>query len=62
MVVTNEAMGLDLFSWGWVRLSPLGTSATNWRIVSARMIDEYGAFDGLRIGSGNRSTRRKFAL
>jgi hypothetical protein len=24
-----------LVSWGWVRLSPLGTSATNWPIVPA---------------------------
>jgi hypothetical protein len=23
------------FSWGWVRLSPLGTSATHWPIVPA---------------------------
>jgi hypothetical protein len=26
---------LKLVSWGWVRLSPLGTSATNWPIVPA---------------------------
>jgi hypothetical protein len=26
---------LFLVSWGGVRLSPLGTSATNWRIVPA---------------------------
>jgi hypothetical protein len=46
-----------------VRLSPLGTSAANWPIVSARMIDdEYGAVGGMRIGRGNRSTRRKPAL
>jgi hypothetical protein len=33
-----------LVSWGGVRLSPLGTSATNWPIVSPRMIyDECGS-------------------
>jgi hypothetical protein len=26
-----------------------------------RMINEYGAVDGMRIGRGNRSTRRKLA-
>jgi hypothetical protein len=43
-----------------VRLSPLGTSATNWPIVPAPMIDdECGAVYGMRVGRGNRSTRRK---
>jgi hypothetical protein len=31
----NCAFSQFLVSWGWVRLSPLGTSATNWRIVAA---------------------------
>jgi hypothetical protein len=49
--------------WGGVRLSPLGTSATNWLTVPAQMIDdECGAVGGMRIGKGNRSTRRKPAL
>jgi hypothetical protein len=39
-----------------MRLSPLGTSATNCPI---ELIDEYWAFGGMRIGKGNRSTRRK---
>jgi hypothetical protein len=26
--------------WGWVRLSPLGTAATNWPIVPPLMIDD----------------------
>jgi hypothetical protein len=51
--------------WGCVRLSPLGTSASNWPIVSGPVIDddddEYGAVVGMRIGSGNRSTRMKQA-
>jgi hypothetical protein len=42
-----------------VRLSPLGTLITNSPIVPAWMIDEYGAFGGMRAGRGNRSTQRK---
>jgi hypothetical protein len=49
------------FSCGGVRLSPLGTSATVWLIEPARMVDddECGELGGMRIGRGNRSTRRK---
>jgi hypothetical protein len=43
-----------------VRLSPLGTSAINWPIVPAPDDnDECGAVGGMRIGRGNRSTRKK---
>jgi hypothetical protein len=44
-----------------VRLSLLGTSATNWFIAPPRMMDddECGAVGGMRIGRGNRNTRRK---
>jgi hypothetical protein len=43
-----------------VRLSPLGTSATVGLLRQPRMIDDdYGAVGGMRIGKGNRSTRRK---
>jgi hypothetical protein len=44
-----------------VRLSPLGTSATVGLLYQPRMIedDDYGAVGGIRIGRGNRSTRRK---
>jgi hypothetical protein len=43
-----------------VRLSPLGTSATVGILYQTRMIDDdYGAVRGMRIGRGNRSTRRK---
>jgi hypothetical protein len=45
--------------WGGVRLSPLGTSATVGLMYQPRMVDEYGAFGGMRIGRGNRSTPRK---
>jgi hypothetical protein len=50
-----------LVSWGVVRLSPLGTAATTALLYQPRMIDgdECGAVDGVRIGRGNRSTRRK---
>jgi hypothetical protein len=49
-------------SLGAVRLSPLGTSATVGLLYKPRMIDDdYGAIGGMRIGRGNRSTRRKLA-
>jgi hypothetical protein len=48
-------------SLGGVRLSPLGTSATIGLLNQPRMVDDddYGAVRGMRIGRGNRSTRRK---
>jgi hypothetical protein len=49
---------LFLVSWGGVRLSPLGTVATVWPIVPAPDDDHCGAIRGMRIGRGNRSTRR----
>jgi hypothetical protein len=49
-----------LVSLGWVRLSPLGTSATVGLLYQPRMIDDdYGAVGGMKIGRGDRSTRRK---
>jgi hypothetical protein len=45
-----------IVSWGWVRLSPPGTSANNWPIVPAPVDRAVG---GMRIGKGKRSTRRK---
>jgi hypothetical protein len=51
---------LVLVPLGGVRLSPLGKSATVGLLYQPRMIDDdYGAVGGLRIGRGNRSTRRK---
>jgi hypothetical protein len=50
----------ETVSWDGVRLSPLGTSATNWPIVPAPDDnDKSGAVGGMRIGRGNRRTRRK---
>jgi hypothetical protein len=48
-----------LVSLGGVRLSPLRTSATVSLLYQPRMIDDYGAVGGMRIGRGNRSARRK---
>jgi hypothetical protein len=51
-----------LVSLGGVRLSPLGMSATIGLLYQCRMInDDYGAVNGMKIGRGNRSTRRKSA-
>jgi hypothetical protein len=50
----------NIFSspWGGVRLSPLGTSATNWPIVPAPDDDdECGAVGGMRIWRRNRCTQ-----
>jgi hypothetical protein len=40
-------------------LGPLGTSATEWPIVPVTVIMIMGVFGGMKIGRGNRSTRRK---
>jgi hypothetical protein len=41
-------------------MGPLGTSATEWPIVPAPGdYDDDGEFGGMKIGKGNRSTRRK---
>jgi hypothetical protein len=47
-----------------VRLSPFGTSGTNWPIVPTPddNDDECGAIGGMRIDLGNRSTREKTCL
>jgi hypothetical protein len=44
-----------------VGLSPLGTAATSGLVYKPQMTDEgdYGAISGMKIGRGNRSTRRK---
>jgi hypothetical protein len=40
-------------------MGPLGTSATEWPTVPAPGDYEDGEFGGIKIGRGNRSTRRK---
>jgi hypothetical protein len=43
-----------------VRLSPLGTAATTGLLYQLQMIDgDCGAIGGIKIGRGNRSTRKK---
>jgi hypothetical protein len=44
---------------GGIQLGPLGTVVTDWPIVPAPGDYEYGEFGGMKIGKGNRSTRRK---
>jgi hypothetical protein len=41
------------------KLAPLGTSATEWPFVPAPRDYDDGEFGGMKIGRGNRSTRRK---
>jgi hypothetical protein len=57
----NEPSSLvSLVSLGGVRLSPLGTSTPIGLLYQPQMIvDDYGAVGEMRIGRGNRSTRRK---
>jgi hypothetical protein len=44
---------------GGVQMGPLGTSATEWPIVPALGDYDDGEFGEIKIGRGNRSTRRK---
>jgi hypothetical protein len=41
------------------KLGPLGTSSTEWPIVLAPSDYDDGEFGGMKIGRGNRSTRRE---
>jgi hypothetical protein len=41
------------------KLGPLGTSATEWPIVPAPGDCDGAEIGGMKIGRGNRSTRRK---
>jgi hypothetical protein len=49
------------FFFSEVGLIPLGTAATSGLLYKPQMIDEgdCGAVGGIKIGRGNRSTRRK---
>jgi hypothetical protein len=57
----SDSVVFFLVSLGGVRLSTLGSSATVGLLYQPRMLDDddYGAVGGMRIGRGNRSTRRK---
>jgi hypothetical protein len=54
---------LNIIIFNGVRLSPLGTAATTGLLYQTQMIDDgdCGATGGMKIGRGNRSTRRKAA-
>jgi hypothetical protein len=46
--------------WGGeAQLGALGTAATDWFIVPSPCDYDDGEFGGMKIGRGNRSTRRK---
>jgi hypothetical protein len=57
----NEFLIVTFYSWGGVRLIPLGRLATLDLLHKHGIIDEYGAVGGMRIDRGNRNTRRKTA-
>jgi hypothetical protein len=64
--IQNDITLLDWLSFfrivgGGVPMGPLVTSATEWPIVPAPGDYDDGEFGGMKIGSGNRSTRRKRA-
>jgi hypothetical protein len=64
IIITPLVWLFFLVSWGGVRLSPLGRRPLFGLVYQPRMIDddhddECGAVGGMRIGRGNRSTRRK---
>jgi hypothetical protein len=53
-----EFLSIFYYWWGG---SPLGTAATSGLLYKSQMIDDgdCGAIGGMKIGKGNRSTRRK---
>jgi hypothetical protein len=57
-------VGWFFFILSGLRLSPLGTAAITGVLYQPQMIDDgdFGAAGGMKIGRGNRSTRRKPAL
>jgi hypothetical protein len=61
MQVKTTPSVLLLFIISGVGLSPLGTAATSGLLYKPQMTDEgnCGAIGGIKIGRGNRSTRRK---
>jgi hypothetical protein len=46
------------YSGGGVQLGPLGTAVTDWPIVPASGDYDGGEFGGMKIGRGNRSTKK----
>jgi hypothetical protein len=60
MSVNNNYL-LIRYALSGVGLNPLGTAANSGLLYKPQMIDEddCGAIDGMKIGRGNRNTRRK---
>jgi hypothetical protein len=58
---SSESESESEFFFSEVGLSPLSTTATSGLLYQPQMIDEgdCGAIGGMKIGRGNRSTRRK---
>jgi hypothetical protein len=61
---TVKCLIIIFFVISGVGLSPLGTAATSGQLYKPQMIDDgdCGAIGGMKIGRGNRSTRKKPAL
>jgi hypothetical protein len=59
--MTVAARSIIIIILSGVRLSPLGTAAATGLLYQPQMIDDgdCGAIGGMKIGRGNRSTRRK---
>jgi hypothetical protein len=59
--IYGPSLEIIFFIINGVGLSPLGTAATSGLLYKPQMIDEgdCGEIGGMRIGRGNRSTRRK---
>jgi hypothetical protein len=55
LLITNF---FNSHSRGWSPVDPLGTVATDWPILLAPGDYDDGEFGGMKIGRGNRSTRR----
>jgi hypothetical protein len=55
--------GIIIYYYWWGGTKFLGTAATSGLVYKSQMIDEgdCGAIGGMKIGRGNRSTRRKLA-
>jgi hypothetical protein len=60
-VTPGKCRNITTIFFSGVGLSPLGTAATSGLLYKLQMINEgdCGAIGGMKIGKGNRSTRRK---
>jgi hypothetical protein len=58
-VTKQRGLFLTRLVGGEVQMGPLGTAATDWPIVLAPGDYDDGEFGEMKIGRGNRSTRRK---